>query len=122
MKKIKLIKGLSYTFTVPNGETVKVTNKAVASVSDEAYEYAMSTGYFECVPVKETHESPEQAKAENKELEACTKQELAAIADNKGIDISSCKTKAEMIDAIKASSDSEDSSDSTEAAEADFGE
>ena len=120
MKKIKLIKGLSYTFTVPNGETVKVTNKAVASVSDEAYEYAMSTGYFECVPVKETPErSPEQAKADNKELEACTKQELAAIADDKGVDISSCKTKAEMIEAIKASSDS---SDSSEVAEADFGE
>ena len=116
MKQIKLKKGLSYIFTAPNGEVIKVSNKETVSVSDEAYKYAMSTGYFDDATVSDEAESSESAEAENKALKACTKQELTEIANDKGVDISACKTKAEIISAIEAGSNS------SESAEADYGE
>ena len=117
--KIRLVKGLSYTtpsFSCKKGKEV--------SVSDEVGEVLMKTGRFECVSVEDDADrapsmdnngscadSGEESTGSNnngngEELSAETiekmrKDELIALAEEKGIDISECSNNEERAEKIK---------------------
>lgn len=93
MRKLELIKGLSYS-------TMKLTAKKAVPfvVEDVLAEKLMETGRF-----KELEVVPDFQNSGAKSMEKMTKQELEKLAVENGIDISTCKNNTERAEAIKSS-------------------
>lgn len=102
MVTLKLVKARSY-----NG-TVKATHDkpyVTVETEDEA-KYLVATGYFE-VSATSTDKTPDKKDDGDAETEPdydalseMTKSELEAYAADNGIDISKCKTKADILEVI----------------------
>ncbi len=113
MKKIMLKECKSYTFRQADGTAVPFIKGKITECSDHVYKQAMQTGKFIDVS--------EGGAETSTNIEALNKAQLQELTEKSGIDISLCKTKAEMITAIESSKTSEENTDSN-GAEADFGE
>lgn len=99
MAKVRLIKGRSYS------GAVRVTAKQpIVDVSEEMAKALIATGYFVPCAVADAPESQEDAGGESvpdyEALSEMTKAELIKYAEDNGIDIEGCKTKADILEAI----------------------
>ena len=66
----------------------------------------MATGYFDLLAAEQPpkgDDKGEDDKPDYEALEKLTKAELAKYAEENGVDISSCKTKADILEAISIS-------------------
>lgn len=106
MRKLELIKGLSYSmkrFSAIKGEPF--------SVEDEKADQLMKTGRFkeivdevkeDVVNQEEAPDNAENSPHDEKPIEKMKKEELVEYAEKNGIDISACKNNEERIATIKA--------------------
>lgn len=102
MAKLKLTKGRSYTGIVKASAA-----SPIVDVNDDEAKALVATGYFEPCFVPDA-EAEAEAEADDSEetavdyeaLSDMTKAELAAYAEENGIDIDGCKTKADILEAI----------------------
>lgn len=103
MYHIRLVKALSYSGIVSATKKhpdVFLEDKATADA-------AVATGYFSIVAGQQAEEHPAASKpgTEGPDYEALAKQtkaELTGYAQEHGIDIEGCKTKADILQAISA--------------------
>lgn len=101
MAKVKLIKARSYS-----GIIVATVKKPIVDVSEDEAKALVATGYFEPYATADKPESSEDDGDESipdyEALSEKTKAELVAYAEENGIDIEGCKTKADILEAISA--------------------
>lgn len=100
MAKLKLTKGRSYTGIVKASAA-----SPIVDVNDDEAKALVATGYFEpCfVPDAEAEaeaDDSEETAVDYEALSDMTKAELTAYAEENGIDIDGCKTKADILEAI----------------------
>lgn len=100
MIKVKLIKGRSYTGFITATQKhpiVEVKSKAEADA-------AIATGYFELYSEVAEVAQNDAVKSESvpdyESLSNMTKAELTAYAEENGISLDGCKTKADILEAI----------------------
>ncbi len=97
MYTLKLIQGLSYRGGI-EGKVRATKGKPCTVTSAEEAEALIATGHFELVSVS----ADESGSGGEKTIDKMSKDELAALAAEKCIDISSCKNNDERKQAIKA--------------------
>lgn len=101
MAKVKLIKARSYS-----GIVRATAKQPIVDVSDEEAQALVATGYFALCASAEVPDVSENEDEESvpdyEALSDMTKAELVSYAENNGIDIEGCKTKADILEAISA--------------------
>ena len=101
MAKVKLIKARSY-----NGLVKATVKQPIVEVSAEDAQILVATGYFELLADEETSGDLKNEGEGNvpdyEALSEMTKAELVSYAEQNGVDIGDCKTKAEILQIISA--------------------
>lgn len=99
MAKVRLIKARSYS-----GLIRATAKQPIVDVSDEDAQALVATGYFGFYAAAENEDVTENEDGESvpdyEALSEMTKAELVSYAENNGIDIEGCKTKADILEAI----------------------
>ena len=102
MVKVELIKGLSY-----RGHGVNAIKGTPLTVNEEKAGELVATGFFGYVNGNDAFTFPIQNSGSNsgdvtaEDIEKMKMPQLTAFAEEKGIDISSCRNNKERIEAIK---------------------
>lgn len=99
MAKVKLIKARSYS-----GLVIATAKQPIVDVSDEDAKALVATGYFVSYTASENENVPDNEGSESvpdyEALSEMTKAELVSYAENNGIDVEGCKTKADILETI----------------------
>ncbi|MCD8206694.1 MAG: hypothetical protein LUD72_02015 [Bacteroidales bacterium] len=96
---LKLVKGLSYC-----GHGIRASAKIPAvTVDDETAAALLATGYFAPCGCDSAGDEPDEeadSEPDYAELAGMTKAELVQFADATGVDLTGCRTKADILTAI----------------------